>query len=501
MSGVPAGRVWVHAALLTALCALVYLPGLGSTGLSMSEGHRAIPAWEMLGDARAGDTHWFEPRMFGTMYLRKPPGALWAIAGVSAVLGETELAARLPGALASTLLALGVFAFSVRWFGAPWALAGGAVQALLPVMVPGGRSAEIEPLHAAGVGLVCLAAIDLGTARARLWVVALAATGACAAALVKGPAGLPVMIGAIVGPAIVGRSARRGVTALTSVALGLVLAWVTLGSFRDAMGRPGAVTQGAGEFLWRSWGGVLVLVPATLASLLPASLALVFPWGRKAKEEAGASEYAARQVLTARALAWSVVSALVVMAAGGVDNPRYALPVCALVTPLTGYVARGAWGGLFGARRASIARAMMLGRPWAWIAALLAGALVRALVVEPRASTSGREAGIALAAHLPDGAEVWGDELIEARPEVLWYARREAASQGRTVRVRWVKGLGSAAVPTPPGVLLALRSDGLVDECSGWVDVEEIARGAVYKYRYVLCAPGSNGSGPAEDPP
>ena len=130
-----------QAVLLVAVCCVVYLPGLGATGFSMSEGHRVIPAWEMLDDARAGEAHWMVPRMFGTAYLRKPPGVMWAIAGSSAVLGETEFAARLPSAVAATLLALAVWGFSTRWLGWPWGLAAGLAHALLPVLWPSARSA------------------------------------------------------------------------------------------------------------------------------------------------------------------------------------------------------------------------------------------------------------------------------------------------------------------------------------------------------------------------
>ncbi len=151
-----------QAVLLVAVCCAVYLPGLGSTGLSMSEGHRVIPAWEMLDDARAGEPHWMVPRMFGTAYLRKPPGVMWAIAGSSAVLGETEFAARLPSALAATLLTLTVWGFSTRWFGSPWGLAAGLAQALLPVMWPSGRSAEIESLHVLTTGVAGLLVLHIG---------------------------------------------------------------------------------------------------------------------------------------------------------------------------------------------------------------------------------------------------------------------------------------------------------------------------------------------------
>ncbi|MFG0259415.1 MAG: ArnT family glycosyltransferase, partial [Phycisphaerales bacterium JB041] len=110
-------RRWRQVLLLVIVSAAIFLPRLGATGLSMSEGHRAIPAWEMLEDTRAGDAHWLVPRMFETAYLRKPPGMLWAIAGSTAVFGETEFAARFPSALSAMLLGIAVWWFATRWFG------------------------------------------------------------------------------------------------------------------------------------------------------------------------------------------------------------------------------------------------------------------------------------------------------------------------------------------------------------------------------------------------
>src|SRR5437867_1102164 len=98
--------------IVLAVCAAVYLPRLGAGGLTNTEGHRAIPGWGML---ESGD--WVLPRMFGQVYLRKPPGMSWAIAASSAVFGETEFAARLPSALAMMGMALVAMFFGSRWFG------------------------------------------------------------------------------------------------------------------------------------------------------------------------------------------------------------------------------------------------------------------------------------------------------------------------------------------------------------------------------------------------
>ena len=504
-----------QAVLLVAVCCVVYLPGLGATGFSMSEGHRVIPAWEMLDDARAGEAHWMVPRMFGTAYLRKPPGVMWAIAGSSAVLGETEFAARLPSAVAATLLALAVWGFSTRWFGSPWGLAAGLAQALLPVLWPSARSAEIESLHVLTTGVACLVTLHLAThsgQRPAWLVLRTVLLAACLLAMLatKGPAGAPFVGASVVCFLFLAR--QHGVPGRAFASL--MIAWAvagTLGIFvlRPTPGVEPAILQGVEHFFWEPGRavGVLTLAPVVLLTMLPASLAVLFPWGPDAARERAsegregggpqcpAPESRIGPTSIARALASLCLLSLMVLTAVGISNPRYGLPACALLAPLVAYVGRGAHGTFVG-KRPAIARAMFLGRPWAWPALLLVGAAVYIGVLEPdRRASSGRDAGIALAAHLPDGAEVWADEMIEARPEVLLYAVREAAREGRRVRVRWLKP-GFMPSEHPEGLLLLLREDALVDEVASFgADgrfgaLTEVARGEVHKYTFVLCAVG-----------
>lgn len=522
-----AARRWRQALVLMAVCAAVFLPRLGATGLSMSEGHRVVPAWEMLEDARAGEPHWGESRMFGTLYLRKPPGMLWAIAGSSAVFGENEFAARLPSAVAATLLAFAVWWFATRWFGSPWGLAAGLAQALLPVTWPSARSAEIESLHLLTTGVACLALLDRFLVKSpRPWLDAhraLLFVSTFGMIVTKGPAGLPFLAAALLCGICIARGTRRRwimlADSLLVVAVALFAGWWLV--------RPGpngepAVIEGVSHFLWRrtDLAAILALCPAVLGTMLPASVALVFPWGPDAvreweQERAGRGPESPSPTGVARLLAFAAVVSLLVLTAIGVSNPRYGLPVCALITPLVAYVARGAWaGGVRGFRgpardvepgapegfigkRPRIARAMLLGSPAAWPAVLLVGAAVYVGVIEPhRRASSGRGAGIALAAHLPEGAVVWADEMIEARPEVLLYAAREAERQGRDVRVRWLKP-GFMPEERPQELLLLLREDELVDEVA-WFRrdgrfgaLTPIARGEVHKYEFALMRPGT----------
>ena len=219
--------------------------------------------------------------------------------------------------------------------------------------------------------------------------------------------------------------------------------------------------------------------------MLPLSLALLFPWGPDARREESGDRDA---TVIARALAWSCLSSLVILTLAGIHNPRYAMPAAVFLPPLTAYVARGAAGAFVG-RRPRIARAMLLGSPVSWPVVLLLGAAAYALILAPRLTApSGRAAGEEMAAHLPGGAEVWADHLVEARPEVLHYARRAA---GGGVRVRWVPQSAPPRFP-PPGSFIVLRTDELSGEAEafhegGLLDrLHPVHQGAVHKYTFVL---------------
>lgn len=93
--------------------------GIGERGLmETSEGRYGSMAAEM---ARTGDV--VVPRLNGVKRFEKPPLALWAMAGSVAILGESELALRLPGAVAATLALLVAYAMAGggKATDAPWA--------------------------------------------------------------------------------------------------------------------------------------------------------------------------------------------------------------------------------------------------------------------------------------------------------------------------------------------------------------------------------------------
>jgi hypothetical protein len=178
-----------------------------------------------------------------------------------------------------------------------------------------------------------------------------------------------------------------------------------------------------------------------VGSGLPVSLALLFPWGPDVAREAALGPDDERAAHAGRALGVAFVVAIGVYMLFGVANERYAMPALVLLPPLVAYVARGAAGGFVPLRGRIAQRLLLHPARWAWPVLLGLGVAVYASVIDPREAQerSGKASGLAIGASLPDGAEVWADGLINAKPEVLWYAQRRAGEQGTPVRVRWMR--------------------------------------------------------------
>lgn len=518
-------RRWPWAVLLiVAVCAAVYWVRLGSSGLSMSEGHRAIPGWEM---ARSGE--WLVPRMFERVYVRKPPGMFWAIAAAAKVLGQTEFSARAVSATAMTASALLVFFVTRRWFGSAGGLAAGLAQALTPLWWSVGRSAEIEALNNALTQAACLIIVDAmvrwrqeswgaasgGAARAtpteKLVITLGLAMCTAGALLVKGPACAGAIGATLVAGLVVMRSARAVVRPV--VVGGLLLgaavfgAWVWLAE-RAVSAMPAdplapVVRQSVGDFLFGpGWPAKLPLMPiVSLASVMPAAAALLFAFGRDARAEREAGERARVSTDAARVLALGALLGVAVLTLAGVTNPRYSMPVLTLVPPMVGYVVWGARGG-FGEKRARIARGLMLGGPARLGVVMAVAAVVGTQVMESnRARKSGRDAGEKLGEVLAQRAtargestaEVWADYSIEARPEVLEWCRRKATDLGVGVRARWV-ALADTASTGASGVWLLVRSDEGGDEASTWrTGRERAGEASVAKFGFELLSPSAQG--------
>jgi 4-amino-4-deoxy-L-arabinose transferase-like glycosyltransferase len=445
--------------LTLAVACVVFWPALGRFGLSHSEGHRAIPGWAMLEDGFS-----LLPRLFEHLYLRKPPGMPWAIGAMSWLLGPTEFAARSVSALASTLAAAVTCVVACAWFGRRAGAVAGVAFCLTPLFLYPGRSAEIEALNNLFTLLSMLGIIHVVLSpKVRPLAVPAAMCAVLAMLLVKGPAGLPCTLAALVAAAMVRRpstSAASTLRAVIIVALSLLgFGMYLIGTRRawEATGEP-AITEPPSHFLWNpaKIADIVTLPLVALASALPQGVAL--PLSAMSPPLRGLADTRARAVRLACLLS------LLAYAAVGVANPRYAMPALSILPLCCGIVA-AQWSSpptiSFRVRHAALRAA------WWGLVVMLAGAWCHGAWIEYRRGwrTSGREAGVALATHLPDGAVVHAFELIDVRPEVAWYAQREAKSQGRRVRVLWdpypgVFGRSDPPSLPPSGHFLLLRTDG-----------------------------------------
>jgi len=491
-----------HPLVVAVLAGAIALPMLGWSGLSRSEGHRAIPGWAML---ERGD--FLRVELFEATYVRKPPGMPWAVAAASAVFGRNEFAARLPSAIGFIGMSVLAWWFGRRWFGARWGLAAGAAQALMPAMWPWARAAEIEGLHAGMTQAAALLVIDLcrppaadarRSALTGLWPGIGLGLALSAMVALKGPSGLPAVAAAMVGSMLAWRSWRVVLSPPLGLGVSVALAIILPGAwlFARANADEAAVTQGVSGFLWDATrlSGVALLAPMALAAALPASLALLLVWGPDAarerrEERAGAAEPGAHGATIAWALALSFLVCVGVYVLAGVSNHRYLLPAAGLLPPLAAYVARGAAsGGPFGSARRGLARAVCLGHPAALVAVMIVAAAVAVPLQErSRARNSARDAGAALGSALPAGALVLADGAVDARPEVGDALRRACGGT-----VRWDQRLVGAGVVPAPGVYLLLRGDAGSEELAryqgaiGRGELREVARARAHTFEFVL---------------
>ena len=470
-------------AVVLAACLLVYWVGLGRGGLHSTEGHRVIPGLEIL---RTGD--WLVTTMFEQPYLRKPPGMPWAVAVSSWLFGASAWSARAVSALAATAMALIAWRFGRAWFGPIGGLASGLASALLPWFLESGRAAEIEALNTLGSQMAALPLLALLVVRRRgpdhgpdrggnahhrnpqRLNMALAAAGVVVLGLAKGPASVPLLVGVLGAGAIVcGWRALASLRVWAPLAAGVLVVGGVYGliAWRVASLGVQPVTQSPAAFAFEPGKlvGVALLPIAAFVAAMPASLAVLFPWGPNAARERTTSGCRPTPRLDlARALAWAWVLTVVVSMVIGLSNVRYTLPAAVLLPPLVGYAVATLHRGMTPARD-RIARAMLLGRPWVWVPVLLIGAGVYVGTVEAsKRSSTGRDAGRAMAARLIelDPARpivVVADQMIEARPETLLSLRTDLETAwGRdAVRVRWVPGLSGEALSSGGAMAYVLR--------------------------------------------
>ncbi len=488
-----------HLPLLLALACFILLPNLGSSGLAATEGHRTIPAWELLNNIQNhNNPSLLTPTLFHQTYLRKPPAITWAIALSSAILGPTEFAARLVSVLAFTTSVFISYFVAARWFSRKFAIYAGFGHLLTPWFWASARSAEIEPLNNLATQIATLSLLSLllltNTSLLKRSTTALI----CALSLIflilaKGPAGVPVALATLPAACLVLHSTKPLKQPLLWLALTFTVAIITLLSILTAhqlnITNDTPITQSPINFFWslkNAWRALL-LIPSAWLAALPMSLALLFFTSPDAKKERLSTSTPNLHTL-AYALFYTVAISLIIFSALGISNHRYAMPSLAVAPPLLAYLALGIHSFLTPSRL-KIARTMLLNKPWLWPVLLTLSAIIYLLILEPsRTRNSGKDAGIALAADLPDNATIWADHLIEARPEVLYYAKQAKQSHSSDLDVYWKSATLNPPTAPPPGTILVLRTDSTSDEFAQYsklnITLEPIHSGHVHKYDF-----------------
>jgi 4-amino-4-deoxy-L-arabinose transferase-like glycosyltransferase len=147
---------------------------------------------------KGGD--WLIPRLYGEVYLRKPPLIYWIEAGTEKLMGRgDEFVWRLPSAVGSALLAVFVAWWSDRWFGSRALLPAGFACLALVALWDQDRGADIDALNTAFAVVTSLCVLELVWGLGRMqagWSIAMGLSLG-ATLLLKGPGGLPQVFGAL----------------------------------------------------------------------------------------------------------------------------------------------------------------------------------------------------------------------------------------------------------------------------------------------------------------
>ena len=334
---------WGRVLFVFAVVLLSNLWAVDRCPLAGTEGHRAIAAHQMLG---SGD--WLVPKLYGQVYLRKPPLHYWMLAGLEKITGLSGVWIwRFPSVLAAALTAAFLCFMGARWFGPPAGLVSGLSYLTLLVLWSQNRSADVDAVNILFSVVAACSLIELRSDRCTRpfpWFATLAVSFG-AALLVKGPACLPLVLGTLVGLSLAFRSwkwlRRPVVWGGLVVGMLIFLSWaITAWMALRAAGKPldlSGVDEATSRVLFTSLKDVprIVSLPIVLlAYALPLSFVLPFAFHsslRKGGDSSGP---------IVRSLTASFFSALLVGILAGLHNPRYGYVVLPLLCPLAGAVAQ-----------------------------------------------------------------------------------------------------------------------------------------------------------------
>jgi len=338
----------------------LHLPAIFKPPLSGTEAHRVITGVQMY---ERGE--YVVPRLYGAVYLRKPPLIYWTHALIAAITDNQNWAHRIPSVIAIALTATIVAAFTMAWLNTqsrplsgtlPGIVAGLCVLSMVALW-PQSRSGDIDALNTLFASSAALLILHIGQPRSQTRFSRIAVCLAlclglslCIAAtlLLKFHAGLSVILGAIIACAFVYRSAFRWKIISISLVAGFILfaIWPTLLWLRfKQTGEPpdlSGLKETAGTLRPDSlfkWLGALLLPPTVLIYALPASLALfVVPQPKLLRLLPGSDGSSTRStpVDQIRTTLIALLIALLLPALVGIGNPRYVYVSLPLIGVLCG---------------------------------------------------------------------------------------------------------------------------------------------------------------------
>lgn len=415
------------AAVAFVLVMLCHTWRLGSAPLSGTEGHRALPA---MGMATSGD--WIVPRFYNEPYLRKPPAQYWAQAITMKLLGAPgEWVWRLPSVIGAALCAALMALVAGYWFGRIAAWTAGLGFITLIALWPGSRSADIDSLHilASAAAALCFVQLGFGLAQHRLaWSIA-AALALAASVMLKGHAGLSIVLGVILGGSILHRQwkwlLRPSTWGPFVFAAATLAAWVIAVRIQLAKEGGQADWSGVNEAAVTMWNvkkiaQAFAVPPQLWAFALPlaASVVALRPMLRPRPEEVPPLEALGRGKIVLALIA-GIVTAWIILLLNGVTNPRYGYVMMPLWAVLGGAVAQAWHDGHIDAATQKLLR--MIGT----VAA--AGAAIASVVVGVMLA---RQGGASMAVAASGAAMVAGITAV-----IAWAQQRVGRAAITTVAV------------------------------------------------------------------
>lgn len=482
--------------LMMLLCAFVTLPNFSAEGLTSSEGHRVIPAIEMLESG-----NYLVPTMFDQPYVRKPQMVPWLFSVALRIHDNPDLSPRLVSGLAFTLMIVGSWFFARRWFGKNAGFPAAFALGLTPLYWSPARAAEIESIHNLFTAIGAWIVIELCVRShkktpALLWQLGLFAISLCML-LTKGPAGFPIMLGVLLACMSLSSTTRERIRALTRpsvwipvIIASLIFAWHWSNTLQAA--GLDAVVQTPNAFMFES-GRLLKLagfIPVALLTAFPLTLAMLFPWGPDARAETIENNTLSDRLTIAKVIALAVPCALIVMMLTGVSNDRYAQPILAPLAPLVGWLLTTQ----LTKKRTTILRILTLGGPAILAAILWSGFWFNLIKIEPdRRASSGKlqaqEAAHALIEELESNPieptpVLVAHNMIEARPETLLYLRTALREAGHDLDIRWIPKLDPQHMPSASFAMI--RTDQNGNESDKVLIDKVIAVGVVHEFAFSI---------------